>query len=89
LAGASEREIEKLADFAIPAGIAFQIQDDIQGINELNELNLARLKGIEYCQKLSHDLISQAKQSLANVKIDKSQKEVLCKLADYLITRKN
>jgi len=89
LAGAAKTEIEKLVDFALAAGVAFQIQDDIQGIDELNELNLARLKGVDYCQKLAQDLISQAKKSLKNVKMDKSVKEILCQTADYLIARKN
>jgi len=89
LAGAAKTDIEKLADFALPAGVAFQIQDDIQGIDELNELNLARLKGMDYCQKLSQDLITKAKKSLLNVKINKSVKKVLCQTADYLIARKN
>lgn len=32
LAGASEKELKKIDDYAIPLGIAFQIQDDILGL---------------------------------------------------------
>ncbi len=32
LAGASDAEVEKVRDFGVPAGIAFQLQDDILGL---------------------------------------------------------
>lgn len=48
LAGAKEDEIKALSDFAIPAGIAFQIQDDILGMfgneEKLGKANTSDLK---------------------------------------------
>ncbi len=52
LAGASDAELEHLTRFAIPAGIAFQIQDDILGIfgdvNEMGKSNMDDIKEGKY-----------------------------------------
>jgi len=76
LAGAPKKEIEKLKNYAIPAGIAFQIRDDL----------LDREKTTS--QKLANKLIIKAKKGLENVRIRKEEKKILASLAKFMVERK-
>lgn len=74
LAGASEEELKLLTDYAMPAGIAFQIQDDILGmfgderkvgkptISDLKEgkKTLLILKALEKASKKEKEIINNA-----------------------------
>lgn len=90
LAEADKKEIEKLERYGLPAGIAFQLKDDLLDYKEgKKEENLISLKGDEYCQKLSRELVEKAKKGLENVKMRKKEKSLLAGLADFLVERKN
>lgn len=88
LTGACQKNIEKIADFAIPTGIAFQLQDDLLDKDKEKSLNLVKLKGKKYCRGKISRLVVQIKKSLENVTIKPQVKESLSQLVDYLVARK-
>jgi geranylgeranyl diphosphate synthase, type II len=100
LAGASEREIEKLSQFARNIGLAFQIIDDILDITatqaelgktagkdlEAQKATYPKLWGLEESKRQADKLVAEAKLILAEFG-DRAQP--LQALADYIIDRKN
>lgn len=98
LGGASEDEIQKVKDYALSIGLAFQIEDDILdiigdekklgkkiGSDIANEkATYPSLLGMEESLKIARKLVENAKNAIATLDIDGS---FLMDLADYIVSR--
>ena len=73
LAGANDLFLKKIEKFALPLGIAFQIQDDIQDNDVWPVLDAKKL-------------INQAKRVLNSEKsFPRKEKQLILELADYIV----
>lgn len=94
----NEKILERLGNFGLKTGIAFQIIDDILDITgdtktlgktsgkdkEQNKPTYPLIIGIENSKKMAKDLILQAKSELNNIQIES---QLLPLIADYIINR--
>ncbi|WP_420831100.1 polyprenyl synthetase family protein [Paenibacillus artemisiicola] len=99
IGGASSEQLEALQRFARKLGLAFQIQDDIldlvgdaaklgkpvQSDVEERKVTYPYLIGMEESQKLVVRLTQEAKQALAEAKLETP--DTLLAIADYLMSR--
>lgn len=100
LGGASDEDVERVSEFAVKTGLAFQIADDVLDVTQSTEVlgktagkdeavekaTYPRLLGLEGSRKQAETLITEAKESLAPYG-DRS--ETLFALADFIINRQN
>ncbi len=92
LAGANQKFLKKIEKFALPLGIAFQIQDDLSDIEsdlKKGQPTLIR-KGasLQYCQRAIKRLMGQSKEALNLEKsFPKKEKQFLLDLIDYIIKK--
>lgn len=87
LVGAKQSSVEKLKEYALLAGIAFQLGDDLLD-KDKKEINLISLKGEKYCQEKLKTLLKEAKKALKDVRMRKREKKILSELTDYFSKRK-
>lgn len=98
LAGAKNSDLKLLEKYAHNIGLAFQIADDILDVyadkkllgkngsdKDNNKLTYLSLYGKEKSEQKSKELILDAKKSVSKFK---NKKDILEKLADYMIDRK-
>ncbi|MBI3385422.1 polyprenyl synthetase family protein [Candidatus Gottesmanbacteria bacterium] len=91
LAEADKKQKEAISNYAIPVGIAFQIQDDLLD----SETELLGTK--KECKDLAKDLINKGKRAIIeyssqtryNGVLAIEAKEFLLELADYSVTRQS
>ncbi len=92
LAGADQKFLKKIEEFALPLGIAFQIQDDILDVKSDSRENqptlIRKSNSLQYCQNTVKKLINQSKEIL-NRKRDfpKKEKQFLFDLINYVATK--
>ncbi len=83
LAGAGENELEKLTDYGINIGLAFQMLDDIQDADAPGpEPNFARGSGVNKARIKTNRYIEKAKISLAGIYRDT---ETLDGIINYML----
>ncbi|MEK7071896.1 MAG: polyprenyl synthetase family protein [Patescibacteria group bacterium] len=92
LAGAKQAFLNKIEKFALPLGVAFQIQDDLSDIKKdtkENQPTLFRLKGsLEYCQKIMEKLVKKAKRCLNSEKeFPQKEKQFILDLIDSVFKK--
>ncbi len=99
MAGASEKEMTAVDNFALNLGVAFQIQDDILDVigseeelgkpigsdAEENKNTYVKIAGLEEAKKMSEEYSFKAKNSLAGFG---GKADFLLKLTDYLTLRR-
>jgi geranylgeranyl diphosphate synthase, type II len=100
LAGASPEEVEKLEEFALKIGLAFQVADDILDVTQSTEelgktagkdedtskTTYPKLLGLDGSRAEAERLVAEAKQALEQFG---DRATPLLALADYIINRKN
>ena len=100
LAGANDKQLEALTNYARQFGLAFQITDDILdvigdeasigkpvGSDEKNHKSTyVTLGSLEFAQKLAQEAVDKAKNALADFG---KEADFLRELVEYLIARKN
>lgn len=89
LAGAKQDFLNKIEKFALPLGIAFQIQDDLSDIKidakEGQPTLFRKSCSVEYCRKIIEKLIEKAKKSLNSGKeFPQKEKQFLLDLTDFI-----
>ena len=101
LGGAGAEQVEKLRQYALKIGLAFQVIDDILDCTQTSEQlgktagkDLATAKttypslmGLDKSKEVAADLISDAKESLSD--FDSAKAAPLVALADYIGNRQN
>ena len=101
LAGAGEEDVERLGKYAQLIGLAFQVVDDILDCTQTSEqlgktagkdeavgkATYPSLVGLEESRKIADDLITEAKEILADY--DPKLAAPLLGLADYIKNRQN
>eukprot|EP01025_Chloroclados_australasicus_P057135 TRINITY_DN7111_c0_g1_i1.p1 TRINITY_DN7111_c0_g1~~TRINITY_DN7111_c0_g1_i1.p1 ORF type:complete len:233 (-),score=39.62 TRINITY_DN7111_c0_g1_i1:305-955(-) len=101
LAGAPDKDVEKVRKYAINIGLAFQVVDDVLDVTQPTEAlgktagkdllteksTYPSLVGLDESRKIATDLIEDAKAQLADY--DPSKAAPLLGLADYILHRKN
>ena len=101
LAGAGEEDVERLGKYAQLIGLAFQVVDDILDCTQTSEqlgktagkdeavgkATCPSLVGLEESRKIADDLITEAKEILADY--DPKLAAPLLGLADYIKNRQN
>jgi farnesyl diphosphate synthase len=99
LSDLSKQDIESLIEYGDKIGLAFQIQDDIIDIEspstvsgkdqgsdvEKDKLTYPSIVGIENSKDRAFDLAKEAKEKL---QLLERNTDNLCKLADYIVSRK-
>ena len=99
LSDLSKQDIESLIEYGDKIGLAFQIQDDIIDIEspstvsgkdqgsdvEKDKLTYPSIVGIENSKARAFDLAKEAKEKL---QLLERNTDNLCKLADYIVSRK-
>ena len=99
LSGLRKQDIESLIEYGDKIGLAFQIQDDIIDIEspstvsgkdqgsdvEKDKLTYPSIVGIENSKARAFDLAKEAKEKL---QLLERNTDNLCKLADYIVSRK-
>ena len=99
LSDLSKQDIESLIEYGDKIGLAFQIQDDIIDIEspstvsgkdqgsdvEKDKLTYPSIVGIENSKAKAFDLAKEAKEKL---QLLERNTDNLCKLADYIVSRK-
>ena len=99
LSNLSKQDIESLIEYGDKIGLAFQIQDDIIDIEspstvsgkdqgsdvEKDKLTYPSIVGIENSKARAFDLAKEAKEKL---QLLERNTDNLCKLADYIVSRK-
>ena len=99
LSDLSKQDIESLIEYGDKIGLAFQIQDDIIDIEspstvsgkdqgsdvEKDKLTYPSIVGIENSRARAFDLAKEAKEKL---QLLERNTDNLCKLADYIVSRK-
>ena len=99
LSNLSKQDIESLIEYGDKIGLAFQIQDDIIDIEspstlsgkdqgsdvEKDKLTYPSIVGIENSKVRAFDLAKEAKEKL---QLLERNTDNLCKLADYIVSRK-
>ncbi len=99
LAGAGHREVERLGQYGVKIGLAFQITDDILGEigdekklgkpvkrdRELNKATYPAVVGIERARQRAAELVEEAKKSLDI--FEEKRCWMLRELADYILRR--
>lgn len=100
LGGASPKEVEKLEQFALNIGLAFQVADDILDVTQSTEelgktagkdedtdkTTYPKLLGLDGAREEAERLVNLAKESLEEFG---DRATVLLALADFIIDRKN
>lgn len=98
--GATDEDVDRISEFAVKTGLAFQIADDVLDVTQSTEVlgktagkdqavekaTYPRLLGLDGSRKYAENLIREAKASLAPYG-DRSA--TLFALADYIINRQN
>lgn len=91
LAGGNQKFLNKIENFALALGIAFQIQDDISDIkSDIREQQptLIRKNSLQYCQNTVKKLIDQSKEILNRERdFPKKEKQFLFDLINYVATK--
>lgn len=99
-AGGSEQDIHRLGEFAMKAGLAFQIIDDILDVTQsskmlgktagkdesVNKATYPRLLGLEQSRSEAQRLITEAKMSLQSYG---ERADTLIGLADFIMKRES
>ncbi|CDF39872.1 unnamed protein product [Chondrus crispus] len=100
IGGASEDDVQRVSDFAVKIGLAFQIADDVLDVTQSTEMlgktagkdeatnkaTYPRLLGLEGSRQQAERLVAEAKECLAPY--GERSKNLLA-LADFIINRSN
>lgn len=100
IGGASPEDVQRVSDFAVKTGLAFQIADDVLDVTASTEVlgktagkdeatdkaTYPRLLGLDGSRRQAEKLIAEAKESLAPYG---KRSETLLGLADFIINRSN
>lgn len=100
LGGATDEDVERVSEFAVKTGLAFQIADDLLDVTQstevlgktagkdevVNKATYPRLLGLEGSRRQAEQLINEAKQALAPYG---ERANTLIALADFIINRQN
>lgn len=100
LGGANDEDVQRVSEFAVKTGLAFQIADDVLDVTASTEAlgktagkdvaadkaTYPRLLGLEGSRKQAEKLIEEAKQCLAPYG---NRSHTLLALADFIINRSN
>ncbi len=92
LTGAGQNLLKKIEKFALPLGIAFQIQDDLSDIKSDSRGNqptlLRKTDSLQYCQKTIKKLLNQSKEILNRERdFPKKEKQFLFDLINYVAAK--
>lgn len=100
IGGASEEDVQRVSEFAVKTGLAFQIADDVLDVTQstevlgktagkdeaVNKATYPRLLGLEGSRQQAEKLVAEAKECLAPY--GERSKNLLA-LADFIINRSN